>query len=180
MSGQRPPMAWFTGAYILRALSLAHVRVWEAAGRGYHTPASPGIAHFVWFSYVNRALFGISTSADRWPGAALCRASRDTAAAVTRWLPDGRALAGGYQEVAASSRGQPSGPTVAGLPTAAAGTRTGRSSSSRPSRRRTSTVRASRPPTRRTRTVGARVRSRMRACTTLRARVSGCLLSARS
>jgi hypothetical protein len=63
----RRPMAWFPGAYILRALSGARVRVWGAAGRGCHTPAWPGIAHFVWFSYVNRALFGISTSADRWP-----------------------------------------------------------------------------------------------------------------
>jgi hypothetical protein len=62
------PMAWFPGAYIPRALCWAHVRVWGAAGRGCHTPAWPGIAHFVWFSYVNRALFGISTSADRWPG----------------------------------------------------------------------------------------------------------------
>ena len=40
---------------------------WEAAGRGCHTPAWPGSAHFVCFPYVNRALFGISTSADRWP-----------------------------------------------------------------------------------------------------------------
>jgi hypothetical protein len=62
------PMAWFPGAYVLRALSWAHVRVWGAAGRGCHTPASPGNAHFVCFPYVNRALFGISTSADRWPG----------------------------------------------------------------------------------------------------------------
>ena len=58
------PMAWFPGAYILRALSWAHVRVWGAAGRGCHTPAWPGSAHFVRSSYVNRALFGISTSAD--------------------------------------------------------------------------------------------------------------------
>ena len=61
-------MAWFPGAYDLRALSWAHVRVWGAAGRGCHAPASPGNAHFVCFPYVNRALFGISTSADRWPG----------------------------------------------------------------------------------------------------------------
>jgi hypothetical protein len=61
------PMAWFPGAYVLRALSWAHVRVWGAAGRGYPTPASPGNAHFAHSSYVNRALFGISTSADRWP-----------------------------------------------------------------------------------------------------------------
>ena len=60
-------MAWFPGACILRALSWAHVRVWGAAGRGYPTPASPGNAHFAHSSYVNRALFGISTSADRWP-----------------------------------------------------------------------------------------------------------------
>jgi hypothetical protein len=62
------PMAWFPGAYVLRALSWAHARVWGAAGRGCRTPASPGNAHFVCFPYVNRALFGISTSADRWPG----------------------------------------------------------------------------------------------------------------
>jgi hypothetical protein len=64
----RRPMAWFPGAYDLRALSWAHVRVWGAAGRGCRTPAWPGHAHFVWFSYVNRALFGTATSADRWPG----------------------------------------------------------------------------------------------------------------
>ena len=67
----RRPMAWFPllpGAYDLRALSWAHVRVWGAAGRGYPTLASPGNAHFAHSSYVNRALFGISTSADRWPG----------------------------------------------------------------------------------------------------------------
>jgi hypothetical protein len=62
------PMAWFPGAYDLRALSWAYVRVWGAAGRGCRTPAWPGNAHFVWFSYVNRALFGTATSADRWPG----------------------------------------------------------------------------------------------------------------
>jgi hypothetical protein len=60
-------MAWFPGAYVLRALSWAHVRVWGAAGRAYPTPASPGNGHFAHSSYVNRALFGISTSADRWP-----------------------------------------------------------------------------------------------------------------
>jgi hypothetical protein len=41
-------MAWFPGAYDLRALSWAYVRVWGAAGRGCRTPASPGSAHFVW------------------------------------------------------------------------------------------------------------------------------------
>ena len=61
------PMAWFPGAYILRALSWAHVSVWGAAGRSCNTPAWPGSAHFAHSSYVNRALFGISTSADRWP-----------------------------------------------------------------------------------------------------------------
>ena len=61
------PMAWVPGAYDLRALSWAHVRVWVAAGRGCHTPAWPGSARFARSSYVNRALFGISTSADRWP-----------------------------------------------------------------------------------------------------------------
>ena len=61
------PMAWFPGAYVLCVLSSAHVRVWEATGRGCHMPASPGSAHFVCFPYVNRALFGISTSTDRWP-----------------------------------------------------------------------------------------------------------------
>ena len=64
----RRPMAWFPGAYALRALSWAHGRVWGAAGRGCHIPASPGSARFARSSYVNRALFGISTSADRWPG----------------------------------------------------------------------------------------------------------------
>jgi hypothetical protein len=55
--------AWLPGAYDLRALSWAHVRVWGAAGRGCHTPASPGSAHFVRSCYVNRALLGKSTSA---------------------------------------------------------------------------------------------------------------------
>jgi hypothetical protein len=69
MSGQRPPPTdgCFPGAYVLCALSWAHVRVWGAAGRGCDTPAWSGSAHFVCFPYVNRALFGISTSADRWP-----------------------------------------------------------------------------------------------------------------
>jgi hypothetical protein len=58
----RRPMAWFPGAYDLRTLSWAHVRVWGAAGRGCHTPASPGSARFARSSYVNRALFGISTA----------------------------------------------------------------------------------------------------------------------
>ena len=31
-------MAWFPGAYILRALSWEHERVWGAAGRGCNTP----------------------------------------------------------------------------------------------------------------------------------------------
>ena len=30
------PMAWFPGAYDLRVLSWAHVRVWGAAGGGCH------------------------------------------------------------------------------------------------------------------------------------------------
>ena len=55
------PMAWFPGACVLRALSWAHGRVWGAAGRGCHTPAWPGSARFARSSYVNRALFGIST-----------------------------------------------------------------------------------------------------------------------
>jgi hypothetical protein len=45
------------------------MRVWglRAAGRGCHTPAWPGSAHFVRSSCVNRASFGrISTSADPW------------------------------------------------------------------------------------------------------------------
>jgi hypothetical protein len=62
-SDLRRLIAWFPGAYDLRALSWAHVRVWGAAGRGCHTPASPGSAHFVRSCYVNRALLGISTSA---------------------------------------------------------------------------------------------------------------------
>ena len=61
------PMACFPGAYALRALSWAHVRVWGAAGRGCRTPAWPGNAHFAHSPYVNRALFGTATSADRWP-----------------------------------------------------------------------------------------------------------------
>jgi hypothetical protein len=63
------PMAWFPGAYDLRALSWAHGRVWGSAGRGCHTPAWPGSAHFARSSYVNRALFGISTADE----AQLCR-----------------------------------------------------------------------------------------------------------
>ena len=62
------PMAWFPGAHVLRALSWVHVRVWGAAGRGCHTLVWPGSAHFVRSSYVNRALFGISTFTDRWHG----------------------------------------------------------------------------------------------------------------
>jgi hypothetical protein len=54
--------AWFPGAYALRALSWAHLRVRGAAGRGWHTPVWLGIARFARSSYVNRALFGISTS----------------------------------------------------------------------------------------------------------------------
>ena len=65
---RRPMAAWFPGAYDLRAQSWAHVRVWRAAGRGWHTPAWLGIARFARSSYVNRAIFGISTSTDRWPG----------------------------------------------------------------------------------------------------------------
>ena len=64
----RRPMASFPGAYGLRTISWAHGRVWGAAGRGCHIPASPGSARFARSSYVNRALFGISTSTDRWPG----------------------------------------------------------------------------------------------------------------
>ena len=64
----RRPMAWFPGAYGLRTISWAHGHVWGAAGRGCHIPAWLGIARFARSSYVNRALFGISTSADRWPG----------------------------------------------------------------------------------------------------------------
>ena len=70
------PMAWFPGAYALRTLSGAHVRVWGAAGRGCHSPAWPGSAHFVRSSYVNRALFGMSTSAD--PCCSLQRLPRRT------------------------------------------------------------------------------------------------------
>jgi hypothetical protein len=62
-SGLRRLMAWFPGAYDLRALSWAHVRVWGAAGRGCRTPGWPGCAHFVRSCNVNRALHGISTSA---------------------------------------------------------------------------------------------------------------------
>ena len=70
------PMAWFPGAYVLRALSWAHVRVCGAAGRGCHTPAWPGSARFARSSYVHRALFGISTSAD--PCCSLQRLPRRT------------------------------------------------------------------------------------------------------
>jgi hypothetical protein len=62
------PIASFPGTYDLRTISWAHGHVWGAAGRGCHSPASPGNAHFVRSSYVNRALFGISTSTDRWHG----------------------------------------------------------------------------------------------------------------
>ena len=55
-------MAWFPGAWDLRALSSAYGRVWGAAGRGCHVPVWPGSAHFVRSSYVNRDLFGISTA----------------------------------------------------------------------------------------------------------------------
>jgi hypothetical protein len=64
---RRPIAAWFPGASDLRALSWAHVRVRGAAERGCHIPAWLGIARFARSSYVNRALFGISTSTDRWP-----------------------------------------------------------------------------------------------------------------
>jgi hypothetical protein len=60
---RRPTAAWFPGAYDLRALSWTHVCVWGAAGRGWHTPVWLGIVRFARSSYVNRALFGISTSA---------------------------------------------------------------------------------------------------------------------
>jgi hypothetical protein len=60
-SDLRRPMAWFHGVYVLRALSWTYLRVWGAAGRGCHMPASPGSAHFAHSSYVNRALVGIST-----------------------------------------------------------------------------------------------------------------------
>ena len=59
---RRPIAAWFPGASGLRALSWAHVRVRGAAERGCHTPAWLGIARFARSSYVNRALFGISSS----------------------------------------------------------------------------------------------------------------------
>ena len=82
------PMAWFPGAYVLRALSWAHVRVWGAAGRGCHTPASPGSAHFVCFPYVNRALFGISTSAHRLPPCWHCMSCAPYAEQLgTSWRP---------------------------------------------------------------------------------------------
>ena len=70
------PVAWCPGADVLRALSWAHVRVWGAAGRGCHTPAWLGSARFARSSYVNRALFGISTSAD--PCCSLQRLPRRT------------------------------------------------------------------------------------------------------
>ena len=60
---RRPIAAWFPGASDLRALSWAHVRVRGAAERGCHIPAWLGIARFARSSYVNRALFGISTPA---------------------------------------------------------------------------------------------------------------------
>ena len=57
-------MAWFPAcACALRVLSWIHARVRGAAGRGCHPPAWPGSAPFARSSYVNRALFGISTSA---------------------------------------------------------------------------------------------------------------------
>ena len=59
---RRPIAAWFPAAYDLCALSWAHVRVWGAAGRGCPTPTRPGSARFARSSYVNRALFGISSS----------------------------------------------------------------------------------------------------------------------
>ena len=65
---RRPMVAWFPGASDLRALPWAYVRVRGAAGRGCHLPAWLGRARFARSSYVNRALFGISTAADRWPG----------------------------------------------------------------------------------------------------------------
>ena len=61
------PMASLLALHALRTVCGATRRVWRAAGRGYHTPAWPGSAHFVCFPYVNRALFGTATSADRWP-----------------------------------------------------------------------------------------------------------------
>ena len=94
------PTACFPGAYALRALSWAHLRVWGATGRGYHTPASQGIAHFAHSSSVNRALFGISTFADRWPGSQarmscapcpehMCASGEPLGAAATRRLRRG-------------------------------------------------------------------------------------------
>ena len=74
------PMAWFPGAYGLRALSWAHGRVWGAAGRGCHIPASPGSARFARSSYVNRALFGISTADE----AQRCR-TRVARAKASKW-----------------------------------------------------------------------------------------------
>ena len=98
---RRPIAAWFPGASDLRALSWAHVRVRGAAERGCHTPAWLGIARFAPSSYVNRALFGISTSADRWPPCWRCMPCaryvgplgaswRPPTAAVTR--PDDRGV----------------------------------------------------------------------------------------
>jgi hypothetical protein len=94
------PMAWFPGAHVLRALSWVHVRVWGAAGRGCHSPVWPGSAHFVRSSYVNRDLFGISTSTDRWPGSQaqmscapcpgnMCASEEPLGAAITRRLRRG-------------------------------------------------------------------------------------------
>jgi len=74
------PVAWFPGAYVLRALSWAHVSVWGAAGRGCHTPAWPGSARFARSSYVNRALFGISTADE----AQRCR-TRAARAKAPKW-----------------------------------------------------------------------------------------------
>ena len=74
--------AWFPGASDLRALPWAHLSVRGAAGRGCHSPAWLGIARFARSSYVNRALFGISTSAVRvWqlpaaPQARMCAHDR--------------------------------------------------------------------------------------------------------
>ena len=61
------PMASLLALHALRAVCGATRRVWRATGRGYRTPAWPGNAHFAHSSYVNRALFGTATSADRWP-----------------------------------------------------------------------------------------------------------------
>jgi hypothetical protein len=86
---RRPIAAWLPGAYDLRALSWAHVRVRGAAGRGCHIPDWLGIARFARSSYVNRAFFGISTSADRWPldgGACLACSVMGTHARLgSRW-----------------------------------------------------------------------------------------------